>query len=237
MSELIIIGYDDHETAGKAYDKVLELQRDFVVDLNGLAVVRVDADGKKHVDTPAKVVGLSSASGALWGMIFGLLFLVPGFGFVVGGLMGAMGGSSTGRDQPCLLGAGRGRCSGGPGKAAVVVMARKITEDKFAASMGEFGGTVPKTSLSDEDEKALAENLPESYASHRVRLDLDTCPCRPSWASGGGAGGPRAVPQLVPNISSTVYPPVTLTRSPAAWLPGRRVWPGLRRRGRGHALR
>ena len=28
MSELIIIGYDDHETAHKAQDKVLQLQRE-----------------------------------------------------------------------------------------------------------------------------------------------------------------------------------------------------------------
>ena len=46
-----------------------------------------------------------------------------------------------------------------PGKAAVVVLATKLTEDKFSAGMGEFGGTVLKTSLSDEDEKALAEEL------------------------------------------------------------------------------
>ena len=158
MSELIIIGYDDHETAGKAYDKVLELQRDFVVDLNGLAVVRVDADGKKHVDTPAKVVGLSSASGALWGMIFGLLFLVPGFGFVVGGLMGAMSGKLS---QIGINRAFKERVDAvlEPGKAAVVVMARKITEDKFAAGLAPFGGTVIQTSLSEADEQELAGEL------------------------------------------------------------------------------
>ena len=158
MSELIIIGYDDHETAGKAYDKVLQLQRDFVVDLNGLAVVRVDADGKKHVDTPAKVVGLSSASGALWGMIFGLLFLVPGFGFVVGGLMGAMSGKLS---QIGINRAFKERVDAvlEPGKAAVVVMASKITEDKFAAGLAPFGGTVIQTSLSEADEQELAGEL------------------------------------------------------------------------------
>ena len=34
-----------------------------------------------------------------------------------------------------------------------------VIEDKFAAGMSEFGGTVLQTSLSDEDEKALAEEL------------------------------------------------------------------------------
>ena len=39
------------------------------------------------------------------------------------------------------------------------MLASKLTEDKFAAGMSEFGGTVLQTSLSDEDEKALAEEL------------------------------------------------------------------------------
>jgi len=46
-----------------------------------------------------------------------------------------------------------------PGHSAVVIMATKITDDKFAAGMQRFGGTILKTSLSDTDEKELAEEL------------------------------------------------------------------------------
>ncbi|WP_152187794.1 DUF1269 domain-containing protein [Georgenia satyanarayanai] len=158
MSELIILGYDDHVTARRAYDKVLDLQRDFIVELAGLALVRVDDDGEKHVDTPSSVVGASTASGALWGAVFGLLFLVPGFGLLVGGALGALTGKLG------KTGINRGfqdRVQGllEPGRAAVVVMARKLTEDRFAAAMGDFGGTVLKTSLSEADERELAEEL------------------------------------------------------------------------------
>lgn len=158
MSELIILGYDTHETAQQAFAKVEQLQRDFVVDLAGLAVVRVDADGKKHVDTSGPVVGASAASGALWGMLIGILFLVPGIGALVGGAMGALSGklAKGGIDR-----AFRERVDGmlQPGGAAVVVMTRKLTEDKFATAMSEFGGTVLQTSLSDDDEKGLADEL------------------------------------------------------------------------------
>ena len=51
MSELIIFGYDDHAMAERAYERVLELQADYVVSLSGLATVRIDEDGKKHIDT------------------------------------------------------------------------------------------------------------------------------------------------------------------------------------------
>jgi uncharacterized membrane protein len=43
--------------------------------------------------------------------------------------------------------------------SAVVIMASKITEDKFASAMQPFGGTILKTSLSESDEKELAEEL------------------------------------------------------------------------------
>lgn len=158
MSELIILGYDDHATAQRAYDRVLDLQRDFVVSLSGLAVVRVDPDGKKHVDTPARIVGASAASGALWGALLGLLFLAPGLGFLVGGAIGALTGR-LGRSGIDRAFQDRVDSLLSPGKAAVVVMASKLTEDKFASAMGELGGSVLQTSLSSQDEKELADEL------------------------------------------------------------------------------
>lgn len=158
MSELIIVGYRDHATAGRAADRVIELQRDFIVELSGLATVRVDDDGKKHVDLPHKIVGASAAAGGLWGVMIGLLFLAPGLGLLLGGAVGALSGK--------LGKAGINRAFQErvedllePGHAAVVIMARKMTEDKFNAGMSEFGGTVLQTSLSEEDEAELAAEL------------------------------------------------------------------------------
>ena len=89
-----------------------------------------------------------------------MLFLVPFVGFAIGGAMGALMGKmgKSGIDDQfrsqvqALL---------KPGGAAVVVMASKITDDKFADAMKQYGGTLLKTSLSDEDEKELASELAE----------------------------------------------------------------------------
>ena len=116
MSYLIVIGYENPQTAQQAYEQVQRLQQDFIVDLRGLAIVNVDADGKTHVDTPKRIIGNSAVSGALFGLLLG------------------------------------------PGHSAVV-MASKITEDKFTSAMQPFGGTILKTSLSESDEKELAEEL------------------------------------------------------------------------------
>ncbi len=164
MSELIVIGYDNHDQAASAYNEVLAMQGDFVVELQGLAIVNVDAEGKSHVETPQKIVGMSAASGALWGMLIGLLFFVPFFGLALGGLMGALFGklgksgiNDEFRSQVNSLLQ--------PGNAAVVIMASKITEDKFADRIKPFGGTLLKTSLSEEDEKELAHELGDAPAA------------------------------------------------------------------------
>jgi uncharacterized membrane protein len=46
-----------------------------------------------------------------------------------------------------------------PGKAAVVIMSRERTEDKFIDALRPFGGEILQTSLSREQEKELAEEL------------------------------------------------------------------------------
>jgi len=157
MSDLIVIGYDNPVAARQAYEEVQRLQQDFIVDLRGLAIVDVDADGKTHVDTPKRIIGSSAVSGALFGLIIGLLFFVPGM-VILGGAVGALMGvfSKSGIDADF-----RNRVEHliEPGHSAVVIMATKITEDKFGPAMQPFGGTLLKTSLSEDSEKELAEEL------------------------------------------------------------------------------
>ena len=157
MSDLIVIGYESPQTARQAYEQVQRLQQDLIVELRGLAIVDVDADGKTHVDTPQRIIGASAAAGALFGLLLGLLFFVPGMG-LLGGAIGALMGtfSKSGIDAQFRT---RVEHLVEPGHSAVVIMAQKITEDRFASAMQPFGGTVLKTSLSESDEKELAEEL------------------------------------------------------------------------------
>lgn len=157
MSDLIVIGYDNPVAARQAYEQVQRLQQDFIVDLRGLAIVDVDRDGKTHVDTPKRIIGSSAVSGALFGLLLGLLFFIPGMVFLggaVGALMGLLNKSGVDADF-------RNRVQHliEPGHSAVVIMAAKITEDKFGPAMQPFGGTILKTSLSESQEKELATEL------------------------------------------------------------------------------
>jgi uncharacterized membrane protein len=156
MAELIVIGFDTPAQARAAYDEALALS-DFIAELQGVAVVTVDAQGKTHVETPQKMVGMGAGVGALWGMLIGLLFFVPFVGAALGGAVGALFGklADSGIDDAFR---GQVRQMLQPGKAAVVLMAEKITEDEFAERMAPYGGHLLKTSLSEQDQKELAHD-------------------------------------------------------------------------------
>ncbi|MCE4942118.1 MULTISPECIES: DUF1269 domain-containing protein [Streptomyces] len=161
MSDLIMIGYDSAEHAKRAESRILELERKHAVVLTGLAVVSADADGHTHVDThddiPRRAIATSATAGALWGLVMGMLFLMPAIGL----LGAALGGLAGKLNQSGLDKRFRDRAHEllEPGKAAVVVMATKLDEGQFAAALQPLGGTVLKTSLSQSDEHELVQQL------------------------------------------------------------------------------
>src|ERR1700723_1215985 len=78
LSDLIIIGYPDEETAGKVWDELVKLQQDFLVDLEDAAIIRRDQKGRLHVTTPAHhAVTRGTLSDLSWGVLIGLIFLWP----------------------------------------------------------------------------------------------------------------------------------------------------------------
>ncbi|ARJ03878.1 membrane protein [Cnuibacter physcomitrellae] len=160
MADLIVIAFDSETDAEGAYNQVQQLQSDLIVELAGLALVKVDAEGKTKVEYPGTVgkIGVGAAGGALFGTLIGILFFVPFAGLVFGGLFGALfaGLDKTGLDAEFR---DRVKSTVTAGKSAVVVYAVKLTEDKFAAALAPYNGTVVQTSLSQEDEQELIHDL------------------------------------------------------------------------------
>lgn len=160
MADLIVIAYDSEQHAEEAYQTIQNLQQDLVVELAGLALVKVDQEGKTHVSTPnsGTMVGLGAASGALFGTLIGLLFFIPFVGLLVGGAFGALfaGLDRSGINQEFRQ---QVRDTVTAGRSAVVVYANKLTEDKFAAALAPYQGEVIKTSLSHEQEQELIHDL------------------------------------------------------------------------------
>jgi len=158
MADLIAIGYPDETTADAAADEARRLAADLIIQPDAIAVIVRDEYGAYHVHTTHHAVGGGAMWGMFWGFLFGLLFFIPVIGMAVGAGMGALIGkfAKTSIDKR-FQDQVRGMLK--PGTSALFLMVEKMTPDKAVEAMSKFGGTVLKTSLSEDDEKELQEAL------------------------------------------------------------------------------
>ena len=165
MATLVAIGYPDEGTAVQAQGTVEELEADLIIQAEQVAAISRDMQGKYHVHTThgAASTGGGALWGGFWGMLFGLLFFVPFAGLALGAGMGALFGhfGEKGIDKAFQQ---QVRDYLKPGTSALFMVIEKATPDKAIAALQQYGGTVIRTSLSDEDTKKLQEAL-ESQAT------------------------------------------------------------------------
>jgi uncharacterized membrane protein len=160
MATLVAIGYPDQGTAEEARQTVGTLERDLIIQAEQVAAISRDLEGKYHVHTTHG--GASAGGGALWGgfwgMLFGLLFFIPFAGLALGVGMGALFGhfGEKGIDKAFQQ---QVRDYLKPGTSALFMVIEQVTPDKAVAALSQYGGTVIRTSLSDEDTKRLEEAL------------------------------------------------------------------------------
>jgi uncharacterized membrane protein len=158
MATLIAIGYAEEGTAAEAAEEVKRLSQDLVIEPDAVAVISRDAKGEYHVTTSHHAVGAGASWGMFWGLLFGLLFFVPVFGMAVGAGLGALMGKveNTSINQEFQQ---QVRDMVKPGTSALFMIVERATPDKAIAALSRFGGTVLKSSLSQEDEKQLQDAL------------------------------------------------------------------------------
>jgi uncharacterized membrane protein len=161
MSDLIVIGYSDEQTASKVWQELVKLQKDYLVDLDDAAIIRRDRKGRLHVTTPAHhAVTWGTLSGLFWGALIGLLFLFPiaplaaAAGGLIGAAIGAAGEMGIKDDFK-----ERVQAMVQPGTSAILVILRKATPDKFLEALKPYGGTVLQTSLTHDAEQQLMKAL------------------------------------------------------------------------------
>lgn len=160
MATLVAIGYPDQGTAEQARQTVSQLEADLIIQADQVASISRDLDGKYHVHTSHG--GASAGGGAwwggFWGLLFGLLFFIPFAGLAVGAGMGALFGhfGAKGIDKAFQQ---QVRDYVKPGTSALFMVIEQVTPDKAIAALQEYGGTVIRTSLSEEDTKKLQEAL------------------------------------------------------------------------------
>ncbi len=160
MATLVAIGYPDQGTAQQALETVHKLEAELIIQADQVAAISRDQEGKLHTYTGHGAAGTSggAAIGGLWGFLFGLLFFIPFAGLAIGAGMGALFGH-FGENAIDKQFQQQVRDYLKPGTSALFMVIEQATPDKAVAALEQYGGTVIKTSLSDEDTQKLQEAL------------------------------------------------------------------------------
>ncbi|MEV0586656.1 DUF1269 domain-containing protein [Nonomuraea sp. NPDC050310] len=164
MSHLIAIDYPDVQTAQRARDRLLDLQKQNLITLDDAVVVEHRPDGKIKLHQLNSTVGFGAASGALWGGLIGLIFFMPLLGMAIGAAGGAAGGAMTdvGVSDSFMK---EVAAKIPPGTAALFLLVSQSTPDKVIPQIAEFGGDIMQTSLSQEAEEQLRAAVASATAA------------------------------------------------------------------------
>lgn len=158
MADLIVISYDSEATAEAARAKLLELQKEYLIELGDAVVAVRQQNGNVKLNQLVNTTAVGAASGGMWGALIGLIFLNPLLGAAIGAGAGALSGRLTdiGIDDKFIKQATEALA---PGHAALCVMVRSVTADKVLPAMAAFGGTVLRSNLTTEQEAKLQAAL------------------------------------------------------------------------------
>jgi uncharacterized membrane protein len=158
MADLVFIAYPTEAKAEEVRKRVLELQKEYLIELGDAVVVVKDQSGQIKLNQLINTTAAGAMSGAVWGALIGLIFLNPLLGSAVGAASGALGGKLTdvGIDDAFMKDAASALQ---PGSAGLFLLIRKITADKVLADLHGSGGVVMKTSYDETKEAALRAAL------------------------------------------------------------------------------
>jgi uncharacterized membrane protein len=158
MSHLVVLGLDNRDDAERVFDLAGDLARQELLQLQDAAYAYRDDKGKVRVHQAISLTKAGAASGALWGTLIGMLFLVPVAGLAVGAASGALSGklADIGINDDTIKQIG-GQLE--QGRAAVFLLARSATVDKVIDAIKPYNPTVIQTNLTKDREEELVQAL------------------------------------------------------------------------------
>jgi uncharacterized membrane protein len=158
MADLIVIEYDDVNTAEEVRLKLMKMQKDYLIDLEDAVVAVKDEKGKVKLHQVHNLTAAGAVSGGFWGALIGLIFLNPLLGIAAGTAAGAISGAlaDVGVNDQFMKDLANNFKNG---TSALFVLVRSATPDKVLAELEGSGGKVLQTSLSHDKETKLQAAL------------------------------------------------------------------------------
>ena len=158
MDKLVAIVYDDQNTAEEVFNKLLELQKEYQIEINDMAYVTKDENGKLNVHQGESTAASGAVGGAFWGLLIGMLFFAPFAGAAIGAVTGGLAGALAdyGIDDNFIK---ELTSSMKNNSSTLFILFTKANPDKVVPEISQYGGKVIKTSLSKDAEQKLQEAL------------------------------------------------------------------------------
>jgi uncharacterized membrane protein len=158
MAHLVVLGLDSPAKAEEVFDLAGDLAKQELLQLQDAAYAYRDDKGKVRIHQAVSLTGAGAASGALWGTLIGMLFLMPVAGLAIGAGTGALAGklADVGINDDTIRQIGSQLEQG---KAAVFLLARSATVDRVIDALKPYNPTVIQTNLTKDREEELVKAL------------------------------------------------------------------------------
>ena len=191
MADLIAVVFPTEAKAEEVRDKLLGMQKDYLIDLGDAVIATKTDTGKVKLNQLMSTTAAGAAGGSFWGLLIGILFMNPLLGVAAGAAQRRAGrGADRRRHQRQVHEGASATEDLQPGEAVLFVLVRKVTGDKVLAELKGVGGRVLQTSLDHTREEAL-----------RKALAGDAAAARPDRRR-AAARGPRLAPSVHPAAAS-----------------------------------
>ncbi|MCC8180771.1 MAG: DUF1269 domain-containing protein [Planctomycetes bacterium] len=158
MSDLIVVSYDSVEKANEIRTKLMQMTKDYILELEDAVVAIKKDDGKVKLQQMLNLTAGGALTGGFWGLLIGTIFLSPLLGMAIGAGAGAVTGalSDVGIDDKFMK---ELASSFQPGTSLLFLLVKKATPDKVMDELRGTGGKIIKTSLTHESEEKLQNAL------------------------------------------------------------------------------
>src|SRR3954454_25182731 len=129
MSDLVVIAFPTEAKAEEIRQKLLAMQKEYLIELGDAVVAVKDSDGNIKLNQMINMTAAGAVTGAFWGSLIGLIFLMPVAGAALGAASGTLSGYLTdiGIDNKWMR---NPSAAIQLGTAALLVLAPKVTVDK-----------------------------------------------------------------------------------------------------------
>lgn len=158
MNDLLVIAFSSEEKAEQVRQKLFTMQSEYLIELGDAVVAVKNAEGEIKLNQLFNTTAVGGVSGAFWGALIGMIFLMPLAGAAIGAASGAVSGALTdfGINDKFMKDVAE---AVPPGGAALFVLVRKMTTDKVLEGLKGAGGAVLRTSFDKSKDEAIRAAL------------------------------------------------------------------------------